>query len=428
MQDLTRDLRFGLRTLTRSPGFTLLVVVTLALGIATNVAIFATVHGMLLDSLPYREPDRLAFLWASKPSQGWGNVSISAANFRDWQQRSRTFESMAIWDYAGFNLSTGDEVERVGGVRTSPNLFQVVGIEPALGRGFGDADAAREEPVVVLSHALWQQRFGADPDALGRKILLDGAPHTVIGVMAAQQEFPLDTQLWLPHDFREEAENRSNRGYAAVGPPRGREGSRRRGRRALGHRRRPGHRVPGGERGLERDADATSRRVLRSGDPHRLHGAHDRRRLRGADRLRQHRQPASRPGRRPGEGDVAPRRSRSRSRSGVATAAVGEPPSRSAGRRPRARAHTTLHPRPPRDRAGRHAATGQHRHELAGAGLHPRPHPGDGTGLRPGAGAPGIEARPQRLAQGRRAAGLGGAPPTVSYGAWWRRRWPWPSP
>ncbi|MDX1384104.1 MAG: hypothetical protein R3190_10705, partial [Thermoanaerobaculia bacterium] len=132
MHDLVRDLRFGVRTLAKSPGFAALVILTLGLGIATNVAIFATVHGMLLDSLPYREPDRLTLLWATKPAQGWSNVSVSAANFEDWRARSRSFEDMAIWDYTGFNMSAGDAVERVGGVRTSPNLFSVVGIEPAL--------------------------------------------------------------------------------------------------------------------------------------------------------------------------------------------------------------------------------------------------------------------------------------------------------
>jgi len=214
-----QDVRYGIRMLAKSPGFTAVAALTLALGIGANAAIFSLVHGLLFTGLPYREPDRLIQIWDTKPERGWNHVSISYVNFRDWEARNRTFESMALYDGAAFNLTGTDEPVRLVGALATANLFSVLGRTPALGRAFlPEEDRPGASPVAVLSHGLWQRRFAADPRILGRTITLDGEARTVVGVMPDDFYFPSEgTELWVPQRLDPAKASRGSRSYAAIG-------------------------------------------------------------------------------------------------------------------------------------------------------------------------------------------------------------------
>ena len=196
------DLRFALRTLLKSPGFTAIVVVTLALGIGINTAIFSLVNGVLLRPLPYEQPERVMTLWESNPQLDIFQDEVAAGTYQDWAERSTSFEALGAYSYDAFLLGGVDEPERVAGARVSPSIFDVVGVQPALGRAFraDEADPGNER-VVVLSSSYWNERLGGDSDVLGSSIILDEEPLTVVGVMPPRFEFPPgseDVQLWVP--------------------------------------------------------------------------------------------------------------------------------------------------------------------------------------------------------------------------------------
>jgi putative ABC transport system permease protein len=204
MNELARDLRFGLRMLRTSPGFTAIAVITLALGIGGNAAIFSFVDGILLKPLPYAEPDRIVRVLEKPP--GGGRNGISTLNFLDWQKQNRVFEYMAAQTGGSVTLSGGAEPVQLRGARVSAHFFDIFGIKPVLGRTFApDEDQAGKGEVAVLSHALWESQFGSDPGILNRKILLDGRPTTVIGVLPAGGAFDRAyNQIWRPLVFEPE--------------------------------------------------------------------------------------------------------------------------------------------------------------------------------------------------------------------------------
>ena len=180
MASLVRDLRFGFRTLVKSPGFTGIVVLTLALGIGANTAIFSIVHGVLLKPLAFEAPERLLTLWEYSPDDA-GRMRKSratAGNYFDWKAQNTAFEDMALFGSAGYNWTGDGEPEQLLGARVTASYFPVLGVEPMLGRGFLEED----ENVVILGHGLWQRRFGASPNVIGATLTLDGAPFEVIGV------------------------------------------------------------------------------------------------------------------------------------------------------------------------------------------------------------------------------------------------------
>jgi putative ABC transport system permease protein len=216
MENLVRDIRFSLRNLARSPGFTTIIVATLALGIGANAAIFSVVNGMLLASLPYEKTEELLNIWGSKPSRGWTDVSVSIPDFEDWRERSRAFEQMAAYQGQSYNLSVAEQPIRVRGEQVSANLFRTLGNEPLLGRDFTPEEGATDTPVTLLSHQLWTLSFGQDPNIVGSELRLDGVPHAVIGVMPPQVDFPRDTSLWVPTSFPEVREERGHRGFGAI--------------------------------------------------------------------------------------------------------------------------------------------------------------------------------------------------------------------
>jgi len=199
LETLFHDLRFGARMLFKNPGFTLIAVVTLALGIGANTAIFSVVNAVLLRALPYPEPGRLVRFWETNPGRGWLEFHASAPNFVDWRKEQSVCEQLAAYEFNTFNFTGSDEPERVAGLRATANLFSVLGVEPARGRNFlPEEEQSGRNHVAVLSDGLWRRRFGADPNLIGRQIQLSGESYTIVGVTPPDFQFTQGTELWTP--------------------------------------------------------------------------------------------------------------------------------------------------------------------------------------------------------------------------------------
>jgi putative ABC transport system permease protein len=200
IESLRQDVRHAVRTLRRSPGFTLVAVLILALGIGANTAIFSLTSAVLLRPLPFPDPDRLVVLSEDFTAVGGpARLSPGWSDFVEWNRRSRSVDSMAALADVSFNLTGDGEPEHVGTSLATPNLFSVLGTQPLLGRAFAPGDeGSRASAVVVISEGLWLRRFGGDPGVIGRPIVLDGSSHTVIGVVASDFRFPDDNVIWLP--------------------------------------------------------------------------------------------------------------------------------------------------------------------------------------------------------------------------------------
>ncbi|HKE58164.1 MAG TPA: ABC transporter permease, partial [Pyrinomonadaceae bacterium] len=197
MEILLRDIRYGLRGLLKHPGFTAIVVLTLALGIGASTAIFSVVNSVVLRRLPYRQPDRIVAI--QELNAEGQRVQVTAANFYDWRQQNTVFEQLAAIKTTTANLALTDQAERLDVAQTNANFFAVFGIEAEQGRLFIPADEqAGHAPVVVLSHALWERRFGGSKAVVGTSVTLDGKNFTVIGVAPVGFQYPDKTELWLP--------------------------------------------------------------------------------------------------------------------------------------------------------------------------------------------------------------------------------------
>jgi len=182
MNGLLQDVRYAVRQLRKSPGFTTVAVLTLALGIGANTVIFSVVNGVLLSPLPFASPDQLVTLHENKPNFEGG--SLSYPNFRDWQKDNHTFSSMAISRPYAFSLTGSGEAEQVNGGFVSAEFFPILGVNPVLGRTFAEGeDEVGAGPVTLISAGLWQRKFSATPDILGKSITLDGKGYTVVGVI-----------------------------------------------------------------------------------------------------------------------------------------------------------------------------------------------------------------------------------------------------
>ena len=187
VETVAQDLRYGWRTLLKSPGFAAAALFTLALGIGANTAIFSVVYGLLLQPLPFRDAARLVLLHETTPKVG--DVSVSYPNFQDWRAQSHTFSEMAAVSNVGFNMAGASQPENIGGLAVSPNFLSMAGIRPVIGRGFTpDEEKAGTAPVLLLSYALWQSHFGGNRGVIGQTIRLDSRTVTIVGV--------------LPRDFR----------------------------------------------------------------------------------------------------------------------------------------------------------------------------------------------------------------------------------
>ncbi len=213
---LLRDVRYAIRTLWSSPGFSLVVVLTLALGIGANTAIFSVVNAVLLEPLPYPDPDRLTMVWERNYPRGVERNVVNLANFLDWKEQSTSFEDMAAFYRGSGNLTGDGEPERVVVTYTHPRFFSVLGTPPWRGRVWNDSDGEPgAAPSAALSHAFWLRRFGADPDVIGRSVLIDGTSVTVVGIMPSHLDFPQGTEMWVPWTVGEQWRVRSGR-FASV--------------------------------------------------------------------------------------------------------------------------------------------------------------------------------------------------------------------
>jgi putative ABC transport system permease protein len=197
-----RDIRLGVRTLIHSPIFTAVIVLSLALGIGANTAIFSVVNGQLLRPLSYPESERLVDVWHTPPQQsfpGLDRFSVSPANYLDWKTQTSAFEKIAVYGFAGLSLSTSNDPMPLIGATVSSDFFSVLRSTPMQGRTFTpDEEQPGRDQVVVISHGLWQRAFGANPNIVGQTLTLNSRSFTVVGIMPAGFEFPREAELWLP--------------------------------------------------------------------------------------------------------------------------------------------------------------------------------------------------------------------------------------
>jgi putative ABC transport system permease protein len=192
MHTLTQDFRFAIRMLLKNPGFSAVAVLTLALGIGANTAIFSVVSSVLVRPLPFKDPDRLVTVWERNLKKGYEMNHAGVATFLDWKAQNNVFQSMAAFGIdEGLSLTGDHEPERVNAVPVSANLFDVLGVNPTVGRTFrAEEETPGSDQVVILSHGLWQRRFGSDPNLVGKTVLLDGLSYLVVGIMPPGFVFP----------------------------------------------------------------------------------------------------------------------------------------------------------------------------------------------------------------------------------------------
>jgi putative ABC transport system permease protein len=202
MTGLLQDINFALRQFRKSIGFTAVAVITLALGIGANTAIFSVVNGVLLRPLRFRDPDRLVRVWHTPPAAsfpGMTTFSVSAANYLDWERQNHVFERMAMYTYHGFTLTGGATPEQLDACAATSGFFATMGVQPELGRVFTpEEDQPGHSNVVVLSHRLWQEHFGSNPAIVNQNINMDGQSYLVAGVMPESFRFPDFAQMWTP--------------------------------------------------------------------------------------------------------------------------------------------------------------------------------------------------------------------------------------
>ena len=218
METLVQDVRYALRTLLKSPGFTALAVLCLALGIGVNTMIFSVVDAVLLSPFGFAEPERLVAIEETHVKSDIDDASPSFQNFRDWQTQATKFSDLAAQSWRSLTLSDGEEPERLQGGTVTWNLFPMLRVRPILGRGFqADEDRPGAPGVVLLSHDVWQRRYRGDSSVVGRSIPVNGASHTVVGVMPPGFKYPEQEELWVPLTPIEHTTPRSERGVAVVG-------------------------------------------------------------------------------------------------------------------------------------------------------------------------------------------------------------------
>ena len=200
MQKLLQDLRYAFRTLVKKPGFVVVAVATLALGIGGSTSIFTVVDAALLKGLPYQQPDRLYHLWEKTPQSEYSKREFSYPDYQDYQQ-NQSFEGLAGYTGGGAIMSGSGEPQNVAAPRVTANFFSVLGVNPILGRTFqADEDKQGGPKVTVLTYALWQRQFGGDKGIVGRALTINGESYTVIGVLPASFQFAFrNADLWLPY-------------------------------------------------------------------------------------------------------------------------------------------------------------------------------------------------------------------------------------
>ena len=217
METLIKDLRYGVRSFLKRPGFLVIAVATLALGIGATTAMFTVVNSVLLRPLQFPEPERVVIFEGINPRDGITESNVSVPDIDDWQKQSQSFEQIAAFITGGVFISTGDEVERVRAAGVSTEFFRIFKTNPISGRTLQAGDINEGAvTAVVISHSLWQGRFGGAGDIVGRKITLNGKPVNVVGIMPAGFTYPNDSEMWTPLPLEPAKERRDNRYVSAV--------------------------------------------------------------------------------------------------------------------------------------------------------------------------------------------------------------------
>ena len=218
--DMWQDLRFAFRSLRKSPGFTLMAVLCIGLGVGVTGTILSAVHAILIRPLPYERPDQLVAVYSrvTRGTERTGGVNISYPDYVSWRDQNRSLAQLGMWTWSALAFSGEREAERVEAATVTANLFPLLGVQPFFGRGFlPEEEHAGRQRVVLLGHALWQRRFGGDRSIVGRSVNVDGFPYLVIGVMPPGFAFPDRGQAWTPFVVEEGLqEGRGNRGYAGA--------------------------------------------------------------------------------------------------------------------------------------------------------------------------------------------------------------------
>ncbi|HKS42401.1 MAG TPA: ABC transporter permease [Blastocatellia bacterium] len=213
MDTLLQDIRYGFRMLIKTPAFTLVAVAALALGIGANTAIFSVVNSVLLRPLPYKDVDRILTVWESDTKTGKKEDGASPANFLDWRDQNQVFDQLATAEPYGHTLTGSTEPERFRSWLVSEGFFDILKVAPLYGRTFlPEEHQAGNNRVIIMGEALWRQRFGADPNIVGQSLLLNGQPHTLVGIMPASVEIPSGRMMWSPMVFQ--ASHKQDRGSA----------------------------------------------------------------------------------------------------------------------------------------------------------------------------------------------------------------------
>jgi putative ABC transport system permease protein len=218
MRGLLKDFRFALGSLLRAPGFSAISVLTLGLGIGMSVAVWTVIDAVLIEPLPYPDPDRLVTIGMTLPHLGTAGYPMSALDYLDYAERNRSFESIAAVFRENLNITGGSVPERVMGASVSAGFFDVMRTTPQLGRGFRvDEDAPGGDLVAVISHSLWQRRFGGAQNILGESMMVNGQSHVIVGVAPKELAYPLNTEIWLPIAIDPAEEDRGHGWVAPVG-------------------------------------------------------------------------------------------------------------------------------------------------------------------------------------------------------------------
>ncbi|MGH9703369.1 MAG: ABC transporter permease, partial [Candidatus Acidiferrales bacterium] len=220
MESIWHDLRYSLRVLAKAPGFTAVAILTLALGIGANTAIFSVVNRVLLTRLPFQKPDRLVMVWEKNPHRNYDRNVVSPANFLNWKDRNTVFEQMAASYDGRVNLTGEGDPEEVAIQSVSPNLFSMLGVNAAIGRTFMTEDGLEgHDDVVILSYGLWLRKFGGDPNLAGKTIQIDGKSMPIVGVMPRGFDLFIKqgslinqrSELWTPIAFTAKSRTRGGR-------------------------------------------------------------------------------------------------------------------------------------------------------------------------------------------------------------------------
>ena len=217
MESLIKDIRYGVRSLLKRPGFTAIAVTTLALGIGANTVLFSFVNGILLRPLPYKDPGQLVILDETAPKQGIKSFSVSFPNFVDWRAQNHVFEDVAVYQEGTYSLVGAGEPEQIPGARISQGLFELLGVTPKLGRTItAEEDRPETNNAVLISYSLWQRRFASAENAVGQALTVSGLPRTIVGVMPPGFKFPERAELWVPMALNEKLWTRNDHGLKGI--------------------------------------------------------------------------------------------------------------------------------------------------------------------------------------------------------------------